>query len=183
MADLVDSTWHLAKTEPEKRLTSFELELWRVIHSFTRWQEDCENCINKHELNANDISVLHVIRVRNNPKTLYDIARILNRSDVYNMQYSVRKLEKLGLIAKSGNRDKKMTVYTITEKGITDTDAFALAKRVILIELFKKIDLRLDDVTSFLQQLRVIYEEAGGIAATYRDLGHEFLLEQINKKQ
>lgn len=176
MADLVDSTWHLAQTEPEKRLTSFELELWRVFHGFLRWQEDCENCINKHDLSAHDIAILHVIRVRNNPKTLYDIGRILNRSDVYNMQYSIRKLEKLGLIKKSSNRNKKMTVYTITEKGVEDTDAFTAAKRVILVELFKKeIALNLDELTAFMQKLRVIYDSAADIAATYRDLGSEFL--------
>lgn len=174
MADLVDSTWHMAQTEPERRLTSFELELWRVFHGFLRWQEDCERCFNNYDLSGNDISVLHVIRVRNNPKTIYDVARILNREDMYNMQYSIRKLERLGLIEKVAKKNRKMTVYTVTEKGITDTDVFATARRSIVVDLLKKEpDLKIEEVIAVLGKLKVIYDEAGQIAASYKGLGPE----------
>ena len=179
MADLVDSTWHLAQTEPEKKLASFELELWRVFHGFLRWQEDCERCFNNYDLSGNDISVLHVIRARNNPKTIYDVARILNREDMYNIQYSVRKLERLGLIEKIAKKSKKTTAYAITEKGVTDTDVFTTAKRDILIDLFKKeTNLNIEEVTAALVKLKVIYDEAGQIAASYKGLGHEMLKDE-----
>ena len=176
MADLVDSTWHIAQSEPEKRLTSFELELWRIFHGFLRWQEDCERCFNNYELSGGDISVLHVIRVRNNPKTIYDVARILNREDMYNMQYSMRKLERLGLIEKVAKKNKKMTVYTVTEKGQTDTDVFATARRNILVDLFKKeTGLKMEEVTEVLMKLKVLYDEAGQIAVSYKGLGSEVI--------
>lgn len=177
MADLVDSTWHLAQSEPEMKLSSFELELWRVFHGFLRWQEDCERCFNSYDLSGNDISVLHVIRARNNPKTIADVARILNREDMYNIQYSVRKLERLELIEKITKKSKKTTAYTITEKGVTNTDVFTTAKRDILVELFKKeINIKtIEEMTAVLVKLKVIYDEAGQIAASYKGLGHEML--------
>lgn len=179
MADLVDSTWHLAQSEPEMKLSAFELELWRVFHGFLRWQEDCERCFNNYDLTGNDISVLHVIRARNNPKTINDIARILNRQDMYNLQYSVRKLERLGLIEKLSKRTKKMTTYSITEKGIIDTDVFTKAKRDILVDLFKKeSDLNIEQVTAVLVKLKFVYDEAGQIAASYKGLGHEMLKDE-----
>lgn len=174
MADLVDSTWHLAQSEPEMKLTTCELELWRVCHAFIRWQEDCERCFNNHELTGNDIAVLHVVRARNNPKTIYDIARILNRQDMYNIQYSVRKLERLELIEKNAKKTKKMTTYIITEKGIADTDIFTTAKRDILVNLLKKeTNLDLEQLTTTLTKLKMIYEEAWQIAVTYKSLGHD----------
>ncbi len=179
MADLIDSTWHLAQTEPEMRLASFELELWRLFQGFLRWQEDCERCFNSYGLSGNDISVLHLIRARNNPKTIYDVARILNREDMYNLQYSVKKLERLGLIEKTVTKSKKMTTYAITEKGITDTDVFTTAKRNILVDLFKKqTDLKIEEVTAVLVKLKTMYDEAGQIAASYKGLGHEIIKEK-----
>ena len=72
-----------------------------------------------------------------------------------------------------------MTTYSITEKGITDTDVFTKAKRDILVDLFKKeSDLNIEQVTAVLVKLKFVYDEAGQIAASYKGLGHEMLKDE-----
>ena len=170
MNDMLDRKWHLAETEDDIKITEFELLLWRVFYGFLRWQEDCESCVNESDLTGNDLAILHIIRIRDRHKTLYEIGRLLNREDHYNIQYSLRKLEKLGFIRKAKlNNNKKTVTYEITEKGIKDTDAYTAARRAILLEMFKKEKgLKLEETTETLSKIKVIYDEAGRMAASYK---------------
>lgn len=175
MNDVLDKKWHLAETENEIKVTEFELLLWRVFYGFLRWQEDCESCVSESDITGNDLAILHIIRMRNRHKTLYEIGRLLNREDHYNIQYSLRKLEKLGLIKKaklSGN--KKTVTFEITEKGLKDTDAYTIARRSILLEMLKKEKgLKLEETTETLSKIKAIYDEAGRMAASYKSAGNK----------
>ena len=100
MNPLIDKTWHLAKTEEETRLTDFEFHLWRVFYGFMRWQEGCEKVANQTDLTGSELSILHIIRMKDRPKTLNELMRLLNRDDNFNINYSLKKLIKNGLIQK-----------------------------------------------------------------------------------
>lgn len=165
----VDKTWHLSQTPDEIRVTEFELQLWRVFNGFMRWVEECERYVNGTSLTGQELSVLHIIRMKDRPKSINDIGRILNRSDNYNIQYTIRKLVKMGLIEKheSSPQHKKSSTYRITKKGTENTDKFVETRRKILIDLFiKGSNLTLEDMTKTIVRLKSIYDDAEQAAAS-----------------
>ena len=64
-----------------------------------------------------DNMVLHIIATLDRPKSLSDISRFMNRDDLANIQYSVRKLLKAGLIEKASDRSARGTTYRSTAAG------------------------------------------------------------------
>lgn len=164
----LDKTWHLAENEDELKVTDFELQLWRVFYGFLRWQEGCERSANGTDLTGNELAVLHIIRMKDRPKSIYDIGRLLNRDDTFNIQYSIRKLLKMGLIEKC-KFAQKILAYQITEAGTKNTDIYTRARRSILIDLFiKESDLTLTEMTKTLTKLKAVYDEADRTAASYK---------------
>jgi predicted MarR family transcription regulator len=168
MGKHIDTSWHLATTETEASITNFEMLLWRVFYGFLRWQEDCERCLNNNNLNGDDLAILHIIRMKDRAKTIYDIGRLLNRDDTHNINYSIKKLFKMGLIEK-GLGPTKASSYQITAVGKRDTDAYAEARRSILIDMFnKELSSDIEHIIQALAKIKGIYDEAGRVATTYR---------------
>ncbi|WP_339049640.1 winged helix DNA-binding protein [Rickettsiella endosymbiont of Xylota segnis] len=170
MNNLVDKTWHLAKNEEETKLTDFEFQLWRVFYGFTRWQEGCERVANQTDLSGSELSLLHIIRMKDRPKTISELTRLLNRGgSAFNINYSIQKLIKNGLIRKLvDENNKKAFSYEITEEGIKNTDAYTALRRNILIALLKKKKgLNLEQFTDTLSELIALYEEADRAVLAY----------------
>ena len=166
----IDKSWHLAKTSKEIEIAEVELLLWRVFHGFLKWQEECEYSANNNDLTGSELSILHLIRMRDRPKTLSDIAKLLNREDTFNITYSIKKLLKMGLIQKAKGSTKKGTAYEITQGGIKNTDAFARARNSTLIEAYKKEpDINLPEFANLLTKIKSIYDDAARLAAFYND--------------
>ena len=166
----IDKTWHLAQTEDEIKVTEFELNFWRVFNGFLRWQEECERYANNSRLTASEISILHIIRMKERPKSINDIGRILNRSDNFNIQYSIRKLTKMGLVKKieSSPQHKRSAAYQITDKGLKNTDNLAAMRKKILMSRFiGNSESNLEDMTKTIIRLKAIYDEAEQTAASY----------------
>ena len=172
MTKKLDKTWHLADDKESILVTEFEFHLWRVFYSFLKWQEDCQQYIGTDPLSGYELALLHIVRMNKRPKTIYEISRLLNRDDPNNVQYSLGKLIKLGLVEKTKSESSKKTLsYQITEKGIENTDAYRESRNNILINLFRDFgidSLDLDKVARSLNSIRVLYEEASRLAASYR---------------
>jgi predicted MarR family transcription regulator len=170
----IDKSWHLAKTDDEQRVTEFELELWRVFYGFLRWQEACENSVNNTRLTGDELAVLHVIRMKDKPKTLQDIGKILNRDDIYNITYNVKKLLKMGLVEKVKNEFAKAFSYQITGAGLKNTEDYTVARRSLLVDmLIKKSNLDLEGITKTLIELQNIYDLADRATASYTVTGDD----------
>jgi predicted MarR family transcription regulator len=172
-----DKYTHLATNEDEVTFIEFELLLWRASAAFTRWQVDASNCISKFEMTAYDIAILHIVRLKDRPKTVIDIAKLLNRDDLPNICYSTRKLISYGLIRKFKERanskikTKKQASYEVTELGIKETDAFQDIKKDILLEKVKELTDSGFDFKPVIRALSVmtgIYDEAGRYATVYQ---------------
>jgi predicted MarR family transcription regulator len=166
----VDKNLHLSQTNEEINITEFELQLWRVFNGFIRWVEECERNVNNTDLDGYEMSILHVIRMKDRPKSINDINRILNRTDTFNVQYSIKKLLKLGLIKKDRATlpRKRHITYCITENGIKNTEIYSFARRQILIDLFLKHDnLALGEIVKTFATINRIYSEAEQAAASY----------------
>src|SRR5579872_7614860 len=97
----LDKHWHLATDEFEVGVTELEFAVFRVSAAFERWQADCLGCCLGQSYSGTDTALLHVIRMHERPKSISELARLLKRDDVANIQYGTRKLLKAGLIEKS----------------------------------------------------------------------------------
>lgn len=154
-------TWHLAGNEDEIKVTDFELQLWRVFYGLQRWQEECEKNANGNILSSNELAILHIVRMKNRPKTLTDIERFLNRNDTHNIRYSINKLLKMELIKKTKSAfSGKNYYFEITDEGKKDTDNYSRMRKFILIHMFKESGLDLKDLTKSLTKIKAIYDEA-----------------------
>lgn len=153
------------------QLTEFEHRLWRVFNAFIRWQEACERYTNHTNLTGAELAILHVVRMKDRSKTAAEISQLLNRDDITNIQYSLRKLHKAGLIERIDEAETKGKYYgfRISKKGLENTDAYSQARGDTLITLFAEEyrDKNISMLGKMLAKLTGIYEEATRQAAIY----------------
>lgn len=163
-------SWHLANDETEFRITELEFAFMRVQEAFARWVSAADETVGLSDLKNAEHVILHVIRMQNRPKSGATIARLLNRDDLPNIQYSLRKLESSGLIEKNKEPGSKIFTYSITEKGRSHTEEYSKLRTALLIRNLKSLSdftERADDATQFLTLLTGIYEESARNSASY----------------
>ena len=66
---------------------------------------------------AQDCMILHAIRMGLRSQSIPDIQHFLNRSDVANVQYGVKKLVKAGLVERAPRDAGRGTSYRLTHEG------------------------------------------------------------------
>lgn len=117
--DAIVSSSHLASSAPE--LSEVEFGLIIASHAFNRWMVRCMACAGLPELTSLDILVLNHVFHRGRGKKLADICFTLNVEDTHLVNYSLKKLERLGVVqsAKTG----KEVIYTTTDAGATAISA------------------------------------------------------------
>ena len=168
----LDKHWHLATNDFEIGLTELEFALLRVSEAFGRWQSDCLACCFPNTFSGADTAVLHVIRMHDRAKSISEIGRLLNRDDISNLQYGIRKLVKAGLIEKAKISDNKRGVtYKVSKLGREVTDRYAEFREELLISLTKSIsdwEANLDQVARILNLMSGMYDQASCVAATHR---------------
>jgi len=163
--------WHLSRDETESRLTGFEFSLERVMHAFYRWKAACLEAVSDAGLTGNDVAVLNTIRMKERPKSRTEIARLLNRDDISNIQYALRKLLRTGLIEKLDAASRKTAAYRATETGILVTEAYAEMRRAVLIEMSPHLrdgDSPFEDAGQLLDMMAGAYDQAAKRATTRR---------------
>ncbi|GAB4519580.1 MAG: hypothetical protein Tsb0010_03870 [Parvularculaceae bacterium] len=168
----LDRRWHLAQTPDEIAVTEFEYALIRAGEGFSHWQAECLAAVTGLAMSGADNAILHVIRMKDRPKGVKEIGRLMNRDDIPNIQYSIRKLLKAGLIEKLGESSRRKGVaYQATKKGVKVTEDYAKLRANLLIDFFRDmggVDDNLETATRVLELVAGIYEQTGRIAATYR---------------
>lgn len=161
--------WHLAKDPIELHVTELEFGFMRVLEAFSRWVAAADQVVGLGELKHSEHIILHVIRMQSRPKSGVTIARLLNRDDLPNIQYNLRKLEGIGLIEKHKETSGKVLTYSVTEKGEKLTDEYSELRSRILINKIKSLndfDHRIEDATELLSMLTGIYEESARSCAS-----------------
>lgn len=164
-------SWHLAKNDMEYKATEFEWALIRFYESFSRFvlTTGMVTIVADVDIKYEEHVILHVIRMQDRPKNSAIIARLLNRSDVPNIQYSLRKLEAAGLVVKEKDKNSKSFSYSVTELGANLTDEYHRVRQEILFGRLAEIadiEGKFDKSTRLLSLLTGIYEEAARNAAT-----------------
>lgn len=165
-----DKRWHLSTTPIEISLTELEFSLFRSFEAFSRWQSECLATVTGEPMSGTDNAILHMVRMRGRPKSIKEIAMLLNRDDMPNLQYAVRKLLKNELITKDCDDNQRKGVrYAVTEKGIRVTDDFSDIRRRVLVEFSKHLQDDLNAASRTLELMAGIFDQSARIAATHRN--------------
>lgn len=165
-----DYRWHLAASEAEVDFTELEFALMRTYEGFGHWQSECLASVTDLAASGPENALLHIIRMNDRPKSVKELARLTNRDDVPNIQYSLRKLVGAGLVERKGAGRSGVT-YEVTPQGRKVTDDFGALRRKLLIEAIQGVPdmpARLREAARTLNLLCGIYEEMARVAATHR---------------
>ena len=165
--------WHLATTPREVAVTEMEYSLFRTFEAFSKWQVEGMAVASGKNLSAGDGAILNVIAMRDRPKGITEIGRLLNRDDVTNIQYTIRKLTQEGLIEKTTKDNRRKGVnYTTTPKGLEVIQRYVALRKSLLIKLTEPIqgmNAHLENGSHILDLMTGIYEQAARVAATHRN--------------
>jgi predicted MarR family transcription regulator len=164
-------TWHLARTETERRLSDFEFGLERLAQAYYRWKAACLAAVCDVPLTGDDVAVLNVVRMGDEPKRLSEIAQLLNRVDVPNLQYATRKLVRSGLIETEGSSSRKETRYRATATGRSVTEAYAALRAATLPPMLEALDgwaAKSETTSVHLDLISSLYAQAAQVAITRR---------------
>jgi predicted MarR family transcription regulator len=164
-------TWHLARTETERRLSDFEFGLERLTQAYYRWKAACLAAVCDVPLTGDDVAVLNVVRMGDEPKRLSEIGQLLNRVDVPNLQYATRKLVRSGLIETEGGSSRKETRYRATATGHSVTEAYAALRAATLPPMLEALDgwaAKSETTSIHLDLISSLYAQAAQVAITRR---------------
>ena len=161
------NTWHLASTPLENAATELEWALMRWWEAFERYQREALSRLRQSNLNTPEVLILHTIRMQDRPKSTGMIANLLNRDDIQNIQYSLRKLVAEKMIKKVKDGVGKSYSLTVTEKGRRFTDDLAELRRKFLIHQLEGIEnneTRLLEAAKMVSMMTALCNEAGRIS-------------------
>ena len=164
-------SWHLARTETERQLSDFEFGLERLAQAYYRWKAACLAAVCDTPLSGDDVAVLNVVRMGDEPKRLSEVGQLLNRVDVPNLQYATRKLVRAGLIETEGYSSRKETRYRATEQGRAVTEAYAAFRAATLPPMLEAIEgwpAKSEATKAQLDVITGLYAQAAQIAITRR---------------
>jgi predicted MarR family transcription regulator len=164
-------TWHLARTETERQLSDFEFRLERLAQAYYRWKAACLAAVCDVPLTGDDVAVLNVVRMGDEPKRLSEIGQLLNRVDVPNLQYATRKLVRAGLIETEGSSSRKETRYRTTATGRSVTEAYAALRAATLPPMLDALDgwtAKSETAGVHLDLISGLYAQAAQAAITRR---------------
>ena len=164
-------SWHLARSETERRLSDFEFGLERLTQAYYRWKAACLSAVSDVPLTGDDVAVLNVVRMGDEPKRLSEIGQLLNRVDVPNLQYATRKLIRAGLIETEGGSSRKETRYRVTTTGHAVTEAYAALRAATLPPMIDALEgwtAKSEATSAQLDLISGLYAQAAQIAITRR---------------
>ena len=110
-----------------------------------------------------DSVILHTIQAADRPKSITELQEFTNRSDVANIQYSARKLERAALIEKVPRTSGRGTKYQITKEGRDVVRAYAEDRRALLDqfpEATERLVPRLSNARDLIVILTGLYDQA-----------------------
>ena len=113
-------------------LSEVEFGLIIASHAFNRWMVRCMACAGLPELTSLDILVLNHVFHRGRGKKLADICFTLNVEDTHLVNYSLKKLERLGVVR--GVKTGKEVIYSTTDEGAAAIRRYAEVREQCLVK-------------------------------------------------
>jgi predicted MarR family transcription regulator len=168
----LDTHWHLSRDDRETGITEVEFSLMRISAAYERWIAECLDRVAGAPLGSAASMVLHVIGLKDRPKTPAEIARLLNRDDTANVLYSIRKLERAGLVERAAAPKRKLVAFRLTRRGRRVVADYAALRAAVLLPRVPRLpdwDSQLAGARDFIDAMRGIYDQAALLLATHRD--------------
>ena len=162
----VVSSAHLAEGG-SPALSEVEFGMILAQHAFGRWMVRGMAAAGVSDLSPLDVLVLHTVNHRGRPKKLADICLVLSIEDTHTVTYSIRKLEKPGLVT-SGKQGKEKTI-SITPAGERACQRYGEIREALLVDAVRSAGLpeeRLSEIASFLRALSGHYDQAARSASS-----------------
>lgn len=159
-----------AKKVDERAWAEFEYALWQLGGAFARWQRECLASVSDLNLSGTEAAILHVVHMNGVPKGVMEISRLLHRDDLPNLQYGLKKLQQIGLVAKLG-ASRKLMIYEVTDKGREVVEAFLRQRRDTLFALLEhvaELPEELRNMTTRMHLLTGVYDQSSDLARTHQ---------------
>jgi predicted MarR family transcription regulator len=160
------SSAHLV-SEDAAELSEFEFGLNMAVNAYHRWIVRCTAAAGQDGLSANDVLVLHLVNHREREKRLSDLCFLLNIEDSHVVNYSLKKLSKLGLV--DANRRGKETLYATSEAGQDLCRRYRKIRESCLIASHGALgedNAEIGEAARMLRALSGLYDQAARSAAS-----------------
>jgi predicted MarR family transcription regulator len=160
------SSAHLAAGRSAE-LSEFEFGMIIAGNAFNRWAVRCMSAAGMKDMTITDVLVLHHINHRAREKKLADIAFILNIEDTHIVNYSLKKLERLGVV--KGQRSGKEVIYSVTPKGSEVIGRYVEVRERCLIDGLPAASSGLEfseELANLLRGLSGVYDQAARAATS-----------------
>jgi predicted MarR family transcription regulator len=166
---------YMTGTEEASALTRAELAMIRALEAFSRWAFFLHKSVSGAPLGAQDVWLLHSIRMRGGAQNLSELLLFLNRNDVSTIQYSLRKIEQSGLIERVTGNSKREAGYRLTDAGIEATNAYAALRDELMVGLVGDVNGLVDslgDAAAALERLTSLYDQSTQTVLNRKILGN-----------
>jgi predicted MarR family transcription regulator len=163
---LIAASAHLV-SERAPDLSAVEFGLMIAGHAFNRWVVRCMAAAGLPDLTAIDVIVLHHVYHRQRGKKLADICFTLNIEDTHIVNYSLKKLDRLGVV--KGERSGKEVVYSVTPEGGEIIARYVEVREQCLIDGLPAASNGLEfsqELANLLRGLSGVYDQAARAATS-----------------
>jgi predicted MarR family transcription regulator len=160
------SSAHLVSPRSSE-MSEFEFGLIVAGNAFHRWIVHCMSAAGLKDLMPLDVLVLHHVTHRARNKRLADICFIMNVEDTHLINYSLKKLQNLGVVVSS--KSGKDVTYSSTDTGREAVERYRAIRESCLIDALNADDGLNRDIGELARLLRVlsgIYDQAARSAAS-----------------
>lgn len=163
---LIVSSAHLVSPRSAE-MSEFEFGLIVAGNAFHRWITHCMSAAGLKDLMPLDVLVLHHVTHRARDKRLSDICFIMNVEDTHLINYSLKKLQNLGVVAAS--KSGKEVTYAATVQGLAYVTRYREIREQCLIDALKADETLNKDIGELARLLRMlsgVYDQAARAAAS-----------------
>ncbi|MEM7570409.1 MAG: winged helix DNA-binding protein [Pseudomonadota bacterium] len=154
---------YMTRSEMADVLTRTELAMISTLEAFSRWTVFLNKAVSDAALAHQDIWILHSIRMRGGAQNLSEILLFLNRNDVSSIQYSLKKLERHGLVERVVGNSKREAGYMLTQEGEDMTQEYATLRDQLLLDIVSEqtsIEGALMQSAQTMERLTGLYDQA-----------------------
>lgn len=154
---------HMSGDGLSAALVRVELGLVRVHEAFSSWALELQKHASSYQMSYQEVILLHCVRLRGGTTTLAEMLIFLHRHDLAAVNYSLRKLEQLGLIARKRGAFRREVIYAITDHGREITDVYSRFRQRVLVERFREIEgmqQTANEVAAIIERMIGVYDQA-----------------------
>tara|TARA_R110002110_G_scaffold205066_7_gene417348 strand:- start:506221 stop:506793 length:573 start_codon:yes stop_codon:yes gene_type:complete len=165
--------WELGGNAHAIAATELEWGIMRFSAAFERTCLQLGGISGSGDLAFQELLLLHVVAMQRHPQTAISLARQLNRDDVANLQYSLRKLLKDELIVKIKEPRGKTYTYDLSEQGAKRVSHYARIRNKLLTNktsMIEDVDAKMEQATQLISLLTGIYDDVARASATYTSI-------------